>query len=68
MKKALFAALLALTAVTAQASTRKDVEASAVINGTIVVAKDGTVEAAVIDHPAWYGQSIADVVRKTALQ
>lgn len=68
MKKALFAALLALTAVTAQASTRKDVEASAVINGTIVVAKDGTVEAAVIDHPAWYGQSIADLVRKTALQ
>jgi hypothetical protein len=67
MKKALFAALLAMTAVAAQASTLKDVESSAVINGTIVLAKDGTVEAAVIDNPAKYGQPIADMVRKAAL-
>jgi hypothetical protein len=68
MKKALVAALLAMTAVAAQASTLKDVESSAVVNGTIVLAKDGTVEAAVIDNPGKYGQPIADMVRKAALQ
>ncbi|BFI96507.1 MAG: hypothetical protein RSP_20170 [Rhodanobacter sp.] len=68
MKKTLFAALLAITAAAAQASTLKDVESSAVVNGTLVLAKDGTVETAVIDTPAKYGQPIADMVRKAALQ
>lgn len=68
MKKALVAALLAMTAMAAQASTLKDIESSAVVNGTIVLAKDGTVEAAVIDNPAKYGQPIANLVRNAALQ
>lgn len=68
MKKALFAALLAMTAVAAQASTLKDVESSAVVNGTIVLAKDGTVQTAVIDDPARYGQPVANFVQKIAMQ
>jgi hypothetical protein len=68
MKKAMLGALLAMVAMTAQAATRRDVESSAVVNGTIVLAKDGTVQTAVIDDPTKYGQPIADLVRKAALQ
>lgn len=68
MKKALFGALLAMTMMAAQASTTRDLESSAVVNGTIVLAKDGSVQVAVIDDEAKVGQSIADMVRKTALQ
>ena len=68
MNKAMLATLLTVAAMTAQAATRQDVESSAVVNGTIVLAKDGTVQTAVIDDPAKYGQPIADFVQKTALQ
>jgi hypothetical protein len=68
MKKAMLGALLAMTAMGAQAATHQDVESSAVVNGTIVLAKDGTVQTAVIDDAAKYGQPIADMVRNAALQ
>jgi parvulin-like peptidyl-prolyl isomerase len=68
MKKALFGALLAMTMMATQASTTRDLESSAVVNGTIVLAKDGSVQVAVIDDEAKVGRSIADMVRKTALQ
>lgn len=68
MKKALFAALLAIVATAAQAATRQAIESSAVVNGTLVLAKDGTVQAAVIDDPAQYGQPIANLVHNAALQ
>ncbi|GAB3784465.1 energy transducer TonB [Dyella agri] len=68
MKKAMLGALLAVTTITAQAATRQDAESSAVVNGTIVLAKDGTVQTAVIDDAAKYGQPIADMVRNAALQ
>lgn len=68
MKKAMLGALLATAAMTAQAATRQDIESSAIVNGTIVLAKDGAVQTAVIDDPAKYGQPIADLVRKVALQ
>jgi len=68
MKKAMFGALLAMATMVAQASSIKDIESSAVVSGTIVLAKDGTVQTAVIDDGAKYGQPIADMVRKAALQ
>ncbi|MGY3039211.1 hypothetical protein ACVWWQ_000798 [Rhodanobacter sp. TND4EL1] len=68
MKKVLFAALLATVAMTAQASAREDVESSAVVKGTIVLARDGTVQTVLVDDEARYGKPIADVVRKTALR
>jgi len=68
MKKAMFGALLAMATMVAQASSIKDIESSAVVSGTIVLAKDGTVQTAVIDDEAKYGQPIVDMVRKAALQ
>lgn len=68
MKKAMFGALLAMATMVAQASSIKDIESSAVVSGTIVLAKDGTVQMAVVDDGAKYGQPIADLVRKAALQ
>ena len=68
MKKAMLGALLTVAAMTAQAATEKAVEASAIVNGTIVLAKDGTVQTAAVDDPAKYGQPIADLVQKAALQ
>lgn len=68
MKLAIFGALLATFALVAHASTSRDLESSAVVNGTIVLAKDGTVEAAEIKDEAKYGKPIADMVRKAALQ
>jgi len=68
MKKALFGALLALAATAAHASTARDVESSTVVKGSIVVAKDGTVQTAVVDDAKKYGQPIADMVRRAALQ
>jgi len=68
MKRAMFGALLAMATMVAQASSIKDIESSAVVRGTIVLAKDGTVQTAVIDDGAKYGQPIADMVRKAALQ
>jgi hypothetical protein len=68
MKKVMFGALLAMVTMVAQASSTKDIESSAVVSGTIVLAKDGTVQTAVVDDGAKYGQPIADLVRKAALQ
>ncbi len=68
MKKAMFGALLAMATMVAQASSIENIESSAVVSGTIVLAKDGTVQTAVIDDEAKYGQPIADMVRKAALQ
>ena len=68
MKRAMFGTLLAMATMVAQASSIKDIESSAVVSGTIVLAKDGTVQTAVIDDGAKYGQPIADMVRKAALQ
>ncbi|MEW9573035.1 energy transducer TonB [Rhodanobacter sp. Si-c] len=68
MKKAMLGTALAIAAITAQAATQQNVESSAVVNGTIVLAKDGTVQTAAIDNPAKYGQPIADMVRKAAMQ
>lgn len=68
MKKALFGALLTIATTAVQASTVKDLESSTVVKGTIVLAKDGTVQTAVIDDADKYGQPIADLVRKAALQ
>lgn len=68
MKKAMLGTLLAMAAMGAQAATQPASESSAVVNGTIVLAKDGTVQTAVIDDPAKYGQPIANFVQKAALQ
>ena len=68
MKKAMLCALLAMATMAAQASSTEDIESSAVVSGTIVLAKDGTVQTAVIDDAAKYGQPIADLVRNAALQ
>ncbi|MCP1372875.1 energy transducer TonB [Dyella lutea] len=67
MKKLMFAALLALTAAAAHAGPTKNLETSAVVDGTIVLAKDGAVQLATVEHPEKYGQPIADLVRKVAL-
>lgn len=61
-------ALLAMATMAVNAGTTKDLESSAVINGTIVLAKDGTVQSATIDDEENFGKPIADMVRKTALQ
>lgn len=68
MKKAMLIALLVVAPLVAQAATRKDVESSAVVKGSIVLAKDGTVQSAVIDDEANVGKPIAEMVRKAALQ
>ncbi len=68
MKKVIFAAFLAMLTMVAQASSRQDIESSAVVQGTIVLATDGTVQTAIIDDEAIYAKPIADMVRKAALQ
>ena len=68
MRKVTFAVLLAVATAATQAATQQVVESSAVVNGTIVLAKDGTVQAATVDDAAKYGQPIADMVRNAALQ
>ncbi|QEE24189.1 energy transducer TonB [Rhodanobacter glycinis] len=67
MKHVIFATLLAMASMGAMASSSQDAESSAVVNGTIVLATDGTVQTAVIDNEASYGKSIADMVRTAAL-
>ncbi len=67
MKKLMFAALFALAAAAAAASPSKSLETSAVVDGTIVLAKDGAVQLATVEHPEKYGQPIADLVHKVAL-
>jgi hypothetical protein len=68
MKKVIFAAVLAMLTVVAQAGSRQDLESSAIVQGTIVLATDGTVQTAVIDDEASVGKPIADMVREAALQ
>ncbi|AND70461.1 hypothetical protein ATSB10_30070 [Dyella thiooxydans] len=67
MKKLMCAALLALVAAAAHAGPSKNLETSAVVDGSIVLAKDGAVQLATVEHPEKYGQPIADLVRKVAL-
>lgn len=68
MKKLMLGVLLALAAMVVQASSSKDIEASAVLSGTLVIAQDGTVQATAVDDPDKYGQPIVDMVRKAASQ
>lgn len=68
MKKTMLGALLAMTAMAAQAGSPQNLESSAIVRGTIVLAKDGTVQTAVIDDEAKYGKPIAEMVRKAAQQ
>jgi TonB family protein len=68
MKKIMLGALLAVATPVAQAGTTQDLESSAIVHGTIVLAKDGTVQSATIDDEAKYGKPIADMVHKAALQ
>lgn len=68
MKKAITGVLLATLALAAHASTSSDLESSAVVDGTIVLTKDGTVQATEIKDEAQYGKPIADMVRKAASQ
>ncbi|HET8765018.1 MAG TPA: energy transducer TonB [Rhodanobacter sp.] len=60
--------LLAMAASTAQAATSKDVELSAIVEGTIVLAPDGHVQDVVVPDAAKYGQPVVDMVRTTALK
>lgn len=68
MKRLMLGVILALAAMVVQASSSSNVEASAIVNGTLVVAQDGTVQAVVVDEPEKYGQPIVDLVRKAVLQ
>ncbi len=68
MKKAMLGALLAVAAMATQAGPFKNLESSAIVSGSIVLAKDGTVQAVTVDNEARYGKPIADLVRKAALQ
>jgi hypothetical protein len=68
MNKIMFGAGLTLFAFAVQASSMRDLETSAIVNGTIVLATDGSVQSAVIDHPEKYGQPIANLVRNAALK
>ena len=67
MRKTVLGVLLVILAMAARGATRQDIELSAIVNGTIVLARDGTVQSAVIDDPAQYGQAIADFVHNTAM-
>ncbi|SEI45267.1 energy transducer TonB [Frateuria terrea] len=68
MKRAVIGTLLATLAMVAHASTPRDLESSAVVDGTLVLAKNGTVQTVQIKDEARYGKPIADMVRKAALQ
>lgn len=67
MRKIVLGVLLVILAMAARGATRQDIELSAIVNGTIVLARDGTVQSALIDDPAQYGQAIADFVHNTAM-
>lgn len=67
MKHVIFATLLALAPALAAAGSRAQPESSAVVDGSIVLATDGTVKSAVVDDEAKYGQAIAELVRNAAL-
>jgi hypothetical protein len=68
MRQIIFATLLALAPLLAVAGSRAQLESSAVVNGSIVLATDGTVKNAVVDDEARYGKAIADLVRTAALR
>jgi hypothetical protein len=67
MKTFVFGALLAVAAAGASAVTSRDMETSAVVEGSVVLAKDGTVQLATVDTPEKHGQPIADLVHKAAM-
>lgn len=60
--------LLIAATTSANAATREDLESSAVVEGSIVVAKDGSVQDVTIGNPENYGAPIVDLVRKAALR
>lgn len=60
--------LLTMAASTVQAATTEDLEMSAIVEGTIVLAPDGHVQNVVVPDAAKYGQPIVDMVRATALK
>ncbi|WP_424681274.1 energy transducer TonB [Frateuria sp. YIM B11624] len=68
MKRATLVALLATFAMATHGSTSSDLESSAVVDGTIVLSTEGTVQSAEVKDEAKYGKPIADMVRKAALQ
>ena len=68
MKRAILVALLATFAMATHGSTSGDLESSAVVDGTIVLSTEGTVQSAEVKDEAKYGKPIADMVRKAALQ
>ncbi len=67
MKKAALGALIGLAAMAAHAGRTEQLESSAVVNGTIVLARDGTVQLAKVNDEDKYGKAIAGLVRQTAL-
>lgn len=69
MKKELaLGVALALASLVAPAATRQDLETSAVVSGTVMLAKDGSVQGVEIPDAAKYGQPIADFVHETAMK
>lgn len=68
MKLAMLGAMLTMAAMATQAATTQDIESSTVIKGTIVLAKDGSVQTTEITDSAKYGPTISGMVRKAALQ
>lgn len=67
-KQRILAGLLALTMTATHAGTTADLESSAIVKGTIVLAKDGSVQSAVLEDEAKMGAPIAELVRKAAMQ
>ena len=68
MKNVLLGALLVLAATSTHAGTSQDLESSAVVDGSIVLAMDGSVQSATVTDAPNFGAPIADMVRNAALQ
>lgn len=69
MKKELaLGVALALASFVAPAATREDLETSAVVSGTIMLAQDGSVQSVEIPDAAKYGQPIVQFVHDTAMK
>lgn len=68
VQRALLGLLLAVTTTAAMADTSPPVvESSALVEGNIVIAKDGSVQDVTVSNPENYGTPIVDLVRKAAL-
>lgn len=66
MNKIMLSACLSLAAMMAHASSSRDIERSAIVEGTLVIAKDGTVQTATVPNAQKYGKPIADMVQNAA--